>query len=53
MEGGRKFTALKFHRLCPFILRVKSGCTQGKELGSEEGRMMAVRLLESAAGKRR
>jgi hypothetical protein len=52
--GNRKFTALNFPRLCPFVLLVKIeiGWRQGRTLGSEDGKLMGSGLLECAAAER-
>lgn len=46
---GTEYTATKVSKLCPLVLLVKVICSQGKELGSKEARVMGNGLLEYAA----
>jgi hypothetical protein len=45
----RQFTALNFPRLCPLVLLVKIGWSQGRALRCEGGKVMESRLLKCAA----
>jgi hypothetical protein len=51
-EGKRKVTALNFPRLWALVILVRTGCKQGRALGSEDGTVMGSGLLECVGGER-